>query len=170
MMSTFTDIEKAKVGAGTALNWPAGLGGKGNEGVTGLVKQAPGAIGYVELVFAENNHMPVAALKNQAGEFITPSPKSVTAATEASIKSIPADFRVSITDAAGKGAYPLSSFTYLLIPKDLKSLGAKGRELKKFVQWAMGPGQKLAEPLAYAPLPASLAKKVSAVVGALVTE
>jgi phosphate transport system substrate-binding protein len=161
---------KTKVGAGTALNWPVGLGGKGNEGVTGMIKQAAGAIGYVELIFAENNHLPVVALKNQAGEFIAPSPKAVTTAAEASLKSIPADFRVSITDAPGKGSYPLSSFTYLLVPKDMKPMGAKGRELKKFLKWALSSGQKLAEPLAYAPLPASLAKKVDTLVTSLGTE
>src|SRR5580693_1083950 len=106
---------KSKVGSAGAVNWPAGLGGKGNEGVAGLVKQTPGAIGYVELIYALQNKLPYASVKNHSGQFVEPSTASVTAAAASELKKIPADFRVSITDASGKGAYPISSFTYLLV-------------------------------------------------------
>src|SRR4051794_18677224 len=114
---------KAGPGKGTSVNWPAGLGGKGNEGVTGVVKQTEGAIGYVELIYAANNKLPVAELQNKSGKFVTPSPASVTAAADASAKSMPEDFRISITDSAGKDAYPISGFTYLLVWKDMKAQG-----------------------------------------------
>jgi phosphate transport system substrate-binding protein len=153
---------KTKVGTGTAVNWPTGLGGKGNEGVTGLIKQTPGAIGYVELIFAANNKLPVATIKNKAGKWVTPSPKTVTAAAEGSIKTIPDDMRVSITDATGKEAYPISGFTYLLVSKDMKAMGPKGKAMVKFLKWVMKDGQKYAEPLEYAPLPKPLVKKVEA--------
>lgn len=151
---------KTKVGAGTAVNWPTGLGGKGNEGVTGLVKQTPGAIGYVELIYAENNKLPVASIQNRAGSIVKPTPKSVTAAAEAMGKKMPEDLRVSITDAEGKEAYPISGFTYLLVWKDMTAAGAKGPAFVKFLKWAAADGQKLAAPLAYAPLPKTVAKKV----------
>jgi phosphate transport system substrate-binding protein len=153
------DWSKA-VGKGTAVNWPTGLGGKGNEGVTGLVKQTPGAVGYVELIYAESNKLPYADIRNQKGEFVTPSMKSVTAAAAGAVKAMPEDFRISITDADGKGAYPISGFTYLLIRKELPK--DKGGKLVKFLQWALKDGQKHAEPLHYAPLPPSLVKKVEA--------
>ncbi|MGK5082617.1 phosphate ABC transporter substrate-binding protein PstS [Bdellovibrionota bacterium FG-1] len=161
---------KQKPGAGTALNWPVGLGGKGNEGVTGLVKQTPGAIGYVEMIFAQENKLPMASLKNKAGQFVRPSPKSVTAAADASLKSIPEDFRVSITQAEGKDSYPLSGFTYLLVWKDMKASPEKGKSLIKFLKWAMREGQKMAEPLAYAPLPKSVIKKVEAKIESIQTQ
>lgn len=161
---------KSRVGTGTAVNWPAGLGGKGNEGVTGLIKQTPGAIGYVELIYAANNKLPVAVLKNKAGSWVVPSPKSVTAAADSAIKSMPDDFRVSITDAAGKDAYPISGFTYLLVSKDMKAMGAKGKAMVKFLKWSMQDGQKNAEPLDYAPLPKSLVKKVEAKIGTIATQ
>lgn len=161
---------KTKVGTGTAVNWPTGLGGKGNEGVTGLIKQTPGAIGYVELIYAANNKLPVATIKNKAGNWVTPSPKTVTAAADAAIKSMPEDFRVSITDAAGKEAYPISGFTYLLVSKDMKPMGAKGKAMVKFLKWSMQDGQKNAEPLDYAPLPKSLAKKVEAKIASITTQ
>jgi phosphate transport system substrate-binding protein len=149
---------KATVGSGTALKWPVGLGGKGNEGVTGVLKQTPGAVGYTELTYAESNHLPVAEIKNASGAFVAPTPKNITAAAAATLKDIPADFRVSITNTLGKSAYPISSFTYLLAYKNMDE--GKSAKFKKFLAWAMGPGQKLAEPLSYAPLPASLVKKV----------
>ena len=155
---------KSKVGAGTAVNWPVGLGGKGNEGVAGLIKQTPGAMGYVELIYATNNQMPVALLRNRAGNYVDPSPRTVTAAAAANANSIPADFRVSITDSAGKDAYPISSFTYLLVGKSLKLGADKGKALLSFLNWALTDGQKTAEGLSYAPLPAELAKKVRAAV------
>jgi phosphate transport system substrate-binding protein len=161
---------KSKVGVGPSVNWPTGLGGKGNEGVTGLIKQTPGAIGYVELIYAINNKLPVATLRNKAGNWVAPSPKSVTAAAEGALKSMPEDLRVSITDAAGKDAYPISGFTYLLVWKDMKSAGPKGKAIVKFLKWAMKDGQKDAEPLAYAPLPRALVKKVEGKIASIATE
>lgn len=159
---------KAKVGAGTAVNWPSGLGGKGNEGVAGLVKQTPGSIGYVELIYAKNNSLPYASLKNVAGQIVEPSTKSVTAAADGTLDSMPADFRVSITNAEGKDAYPISGFTYLLIyrtmPKD------KGQNLVKFLRWAIADGQKDAEPMSYAPLPKKLIAKVKAKISEIETK
>ena len=149
---------KSKVGVGPSVNWPVGLGGKGNEGVTGLIKQTPGAIGYVELIYAVNNKLPVAKIKNKAGTFVEPSVKSVTLAAQGALKNMPADFRVSITDADGKDSYPISGFTYLLVYE--KMSGEKGKGIVKFLDWALHAGQKFAEPLAYAPLPTSLVKKV----------
>jgi phosphate transport system substrate-binding protein len=151
---------KQKVGQGTSLQWPTGLGGKGNEGVTGLIKQTPGALGYVELAYASSNGLPFAQLKNKAGSYVTPSPKTVTAAAEAASRSMPKDFRTSITDSDGKESYPISSFTYLLVYQSMP--GAKGVEFVKFLNWAMVEGQKMAEPLTYAPLPQALTALVKA--------
>ena len=151
---------KQKVGQGTAVNWPVGLGGKGNEGVTGLVKQSPGSIGYVEFIYAENNRLPYAALKNKAGEFVMPSMRSVSAAAAGALKSMPADFRVSITNTEGRGGYPISGFTYLLVYRTMP--GEKGRSIVQFLNWALNQGQKMAEPLFYAPLPKELKTKVDA--------
>jgi len=157
---------KEKVGAGTAVNWPLGLGGKGNEGVTGLVKQTPGSIGYVELVYAENNKLPYASLKNKAGQFIVPSAKSITAAADGSLKTMPDDFRVSITDAEGKQSYPISGFTYFLVWKTPPDAG-KGAHFVKFLKWAMKDGQALASDLFYAPLPKSLVTKIEAKINSI---
>jgi phosphate transport system substrate-binding protein len=151
---------KAKVGQGNSVNWPVGLGGKGNEGVAGLIKQTPGAIGYVELIYAENNQLPYAAIQNKSGAFVMPSLKSVTSAAASVMKTLPADFRVSITDASGKDSYPISGFTYLLMYQKMDK--EKGGRLVKFMNWAMTDGQKFAEPLFYAPLPKELVKKVEA--------
>lgn len=150
---------KSKVGAGTAVNWPAGLGGKGNEGVSGLVKQTPGSLGYVELIFAKTNSLSYAWLKNKSGKVVEPSTTTVTAAASGSLKTIPSDFRVSITDASGKDAYPISGFTYLLVYKIMPR--EKGSDIVKFLRWAVKDGQKFAEPLSYAPLPKALVAKVS---------
>jgi phosphate transport system substrate-binding protein len=149
---------KSKVGAGSSVAWPAGLGGKGNEGVTALLKQTPGSIGYVELTYAQSNKLEHAALKNKAGSFVVASPKAVSNAAAAMSKKIPADYRVSITDAEGKDSYPISSFTYLLTYKsmDLK----KAQKFVSFMEWALKDGQKFAEPMSYAPLPAALVGKV----------
>lgn len=149
---------RSKVGTGTAVNWPVGLGGKGNEGVAGLIKQTPGTIGYVELVYAESNNLPYAALQNQSGNFILPSLKSVTAAAEGSLKDIPTDLRASITNAKGKDTYPLSSFTYLLVYQVLPK--GTGEKIIDFLHWALHDGQKYAEKLYYSPLPLSLVKRV----------
>jgi phosphate transport system substrate-binding protein len=143
---------KSKVGANTSVSWPVGLGGKGNEGVAGLVKQTPNSIGYVELIYAANNKMGYGSVKNLAGNFVTADAASVSEAAAGAAKSMPADFRVSITNAPGKGAYPISSFTWLLIPSKFSD-AAKGKALKGFLQWMLADGQKEAAALYYAPLP-----------------
>jgi phosphate transport system substrate-binding protein len=142
-------------GRGTSVNWPVGLGGKGNEGVTGLVKQTPNAIGYVELVYAVQNKLPYADVRNRAGRFVQANLESVTAAAAAASASMPADFRVSITDPEGPEAYPIASFTWLLIPSRITDT-TKGTAIKKFLEWMLVDGQKLAPALGYAPLPAAV--------------
>ncbi|HEX6838289.1 MAG TPA: phosphate ABC transporter substrate-binding protein PstS [Polyangia bacterium] len=148
---------KTAVGAGKAVKWPTGLGGKGNEGVTGSVKSTPGAVGYVELAYAHQNKLTMAALKNADGAFVLPSIEGTSEA--AAGVEMPADFRVSITNARGKGAYPISSFTYLLIYKE-QADAQKGRAIGQFLWWAIHDGQKLAAPLDYAPLPKAVVAKV----------
>lgn len=141
---------KAKVGAGKSVKWPAGLGAKGNEGVTGLVKQTPGAIGYVELAYASQNKLAMASLKNHDGHFVRPS-LAATSAAAAGV-DVPPDYRVSITDARGADAYPIASFTYLLVYRDQQDK-AKGEALVHFLWWAVHDGQRTAPGLDYAPLP-----------------
>jgi len=145
-------------GKGASVKWPVGLGAKGNEGVAGMIRQMEGAFGYVELIYAVQNHMTYGIIKNAAGEWIKASLGGATAAA-ASVKNMPADFRVSITNAPGKDAYPISSFTWLLIPVQSKD-AAKGKILVDFVNWMLDDGEKETEPLAYAPLPDSVAAKV----------
>ncbi len=152
---------ETKVGKGTSVNWPVGLGGKGNEGVTGLVKQSPGAIGYVELAYAVKNNLPYASMKNKSGAFVEPTLESVTAAAAGSVKNFPEDLRVSITDADGKNSYPISGFTWLLVYKHMKDK-EKGEALVKFLKWAMGEGQSYAKDLLYAPLPKEVVKRCQA--------
>lgn len=151
---------KSKVGSGTAVNWPVGLGGKGNEGVSGLIKQTPGSFGYVELIYAKNNSLPYAHIRNKAGQFIEPTSHSVSAAAMGALKTIPKDFRVSITHPDGIDSYPISGFTYLLVyqnmPKDI------GQKLTQFLKWELTVGQKFAESLHYAPLPKPLISRVEA--------
>jgi phosphate transport system substrate-binding protein len=147
-----------KVGKGTSVSWPAGLGGKGNEGVTGLVKQTPFSIGYVELIYAQQNEMPFADVKNTAGRFITPSLESVTAAASAVADKMPADFRVSITNAPGADAYPISGMTWLLVYQKQKDV-TKGRALVRFLDWMMHDGQQYAAALHYAQLPTQVVAK-----------
>ncbi len=149
---------QSQVGKGTSVKWPVGLGGKGNEGVAGLIRQMQGAIGYIELIYAVQNKIPYGTVKNAAGEFVKASLDSVTAAA-ASVKSMPADFRVSITNAPGKDAYPISSFTWLLIPAQSKN-PAKGKILADFLNWMVTDGQKMTAELTYAPLPENVAAKV----------
>lgn len=149
---------ETKVGRGTSVNWPAGLGGKGNEGVSGLVKQTPGAIGYVELAYAVKNNLPYASLKNKAGKFISPTLESVTAAAAGASKNMPEDLRVSITDTEGKDSYPISGFTWLLVYKNMKDK-QKGEALVNFLKWAMTDGQSYAKDLLYAPLPKDVIKR-----------
>jgi len=146
-----------KVGRGTAVNWPVGLGGKGNEGVTATVKQTPGAIGYVELGYAMINKLPAGSVRNKAGKFIAPTLESITAAAAGAMSAIGpgTDFRVSITNPDGDKAYPIASFTWLLLHKQYDD-AAKAGALVKFVWWAETGGQSRAEPLGYAPLPQQL--------------
>jgi len=151
---------KNQVGTGTSVKWPVGLGGKGNEGVAGMLRQMPGAIGYVELVYAVQNKIPYGEVKNSAGNFVKASVESVTAAA-ASMKDMPADFRVSIVNAPGKNAYPISSFTWLLIPAQSKD-ATKGRILADFLNWMVSDGQRMTAELTYAPLPEDVAAKVKA--------
>jgi phosphate transport system substrate-binding protein len=155
---------KSKVGTGTSVNWPAGLGGKGNEGVTGLVKSTPGSIGYVELIYAIQQKLSVADIKNSAGNFITPKLESTTAAAEGA--AIPDDYRVSLTNPPGAQAYPIAGFTWLLVHKDSKDK-AKGTALINFLRWALTDGQRLATQLDYAPLPKSLQERVLKTVDSL---
>lgn len=146
-----------KVGAGPSVNWPVGLGGKGNEGVAGLVKQSEGAIGYVELAYAVKNGLSYALLKNKAGNYAPASFEAVSAAAAGSVKTMPADLRVSITNAEGKEAYPISGFTWLLIYKRMKD-PEKAKAVVKFLRWAMEDGQSYAKGLYYAPLPKEVVK------------
>jgi phosphate transport system substrate-binding protein len=158
---------KEKVGAGKSVSWPVGLGGKGNDGVTGLIKQTPGAIGYVELAYANQNKLPLTALKNLDGNFVLPS-LATTSAAAAGVP-MPADYRVSLTNAAGKDAWPLASFTYLIVHKDAKDK-AKGDALVNFLWWAIHGGQAFAEPLDYAPLPKAVVSMVEKTVGGLLVQ
>lgn len=146
-----------KVGKGTSVNWPVGLGGKGNEGVTGLVKQTEGAIGYVELAYAVKNNIPYADIKNKSGKFVEATFHSVSAAAEGASKNMPEDMRVSITNADGETSYPISGFTWLLVYQNMKD-DAKANALVKFLKWAMGKGQTYATDLYYAPLPSPVVK------------
>lgn len=150
------------VGKGTSVKWPIGLGGKGNEGVAGLVRQMPGAIGYVELIYAVQNNISYGSVKNAAGEFVKATLESTTAAA-GSVKTMPADFRVSITNPPGKDAYPIASFTWLLIPEKAKDAN-RGKIIADFLNWMLDEGQKMTTALTYAPLPTSVAEKVRATV------
>jgi phosphate transport system substrate-binding protein len=147
---------KKSVGVGKSVNWPVGLGGKGNEGVAGLVKQTTGALGYVELIYAKQNNMPSGAVKNAAGKFVKASIESVSAAA-AGVK-MPADFRVSIVNAAGENSYPISTFTWILVYE--KNSGSTGKTIKDFLGWMLTDGQPMASTLGYAPLPPSVNEMV----------
>ncbi|MGK9369640.1 phosphate ABC transporter substrate-binding protein PstS [Melioribacter sp. Ez-97] len=146
-----------KVGYNTSVNWPIGLGGKGNEGVAGMVKQTKGAIGYVELAYAVKNKLSHVAIKNRAGNFIEANFKTVSAASDGAAKDMPDDLRAMITNADGKDSYPISGFTWLLIYKDMKD-SKKAEALVKFLRWALTKGESYAESLYYAPLPPSVVK------------
>jgi phosphate transport system substrate-binding protein len=149
---------QSQVGSSTSVRWPVGLGGKGNEGVAGMIRQMQGGIGYIELIYAVQNKIPYGSVKNASGNFIKASLDSVTSAA-ASAPKMPADFRVSITNAPGKDAYPVSSFTWLLIPEKAKD-AAKGKIISDFLTWMVDDGQKMTADLSYAPLPGSVASKV----------
>ena len=152
------DDWKNKVGKGTSVNWPVGLGGKGNEGVSGLVKQTPNSIGYIELIYAVQNNIAFGKVQNAAGKFVKADLAGVTAAAAGAAKEIPDDFRVSITIAPGAAAYPISSFTWLLIPAQISDAG-KRDAIKGFLKWMLADGQKYNEPLSYAQLPKSVITK-----------
>jgi phosphate transport system substrate-binding protein len=148
---------KQKAGNNTSVNWPTGIGGKGNEGVSGQVKQTPGAIGYVELIYAVQNKMPYADVKNAAGQFVKPSMESVTAALGTA--NIPDDFRFSMTNAPGESAYPIAGATWLLVYEQQKD-PAKGKKLIEFLKWALTKGEGMAKDLNYAPLPDEVQQRV----------
>jgi phosphate transport system substrate-binding protein len=149
---------KSKVGKGTSVNWPAGLGGKGNEGVAGMVKQTQNAIGYCELIYAKQNNIPYASVKNKAGQFVKADVASVSAAAAAAAKNMPKDYRVSIVNADGEGAYPISTFTWLLVYES--NGGEKGKIIKDLLTWVMDEGQQIAPSLGYAPLPDNVKQMV----------
>jgi phosphate transport system substrate-binding protein len=155
---------KSKVGVSTSVNWPTGVGGKGNEGVAGLVKQSPGSIGYVELIYALQNKIDFGSVQNAEGEFVKASEAAVTAAAAGAAANMPADFRVSITNAPGKGSYPISSFTWLLLYENPKDK-AQAKVMVDFLKWALSDGQKLAPDLGYAPLPAEVIKQETEAIG-----
>jgi phosphate transport system substrate-binding protein len=162
-LSKVSDEWKTKVGKGTSVNWPVGLGGKGNEGVTGTVKNTPNSIGYVELIYAESNKIPYGNVKNAGDTFVKASLTAVSAAAAGAAKDMPDDFRVSITNAPGKTAYPISTFTWLLIPEKFSD-AAKRDAIKGFLKWALADGQSYAESLSYAKLPKEVvAKEVKAI-------
>jgi phosphate transport system substrate-binding protein len=157
-LSKVSEEWKTKVGKSTAVKWPVGLGGQGNEGVTGTVKNTPDSIGYVELIYAESNKIPYGNVKNAAGAFVRASLAGVTSAAAGAAKAMPDDFRVSITNAPGKDAYPISSFTWLLIPSKISD-SAKRDAIKGFVSWMLADGQDYAEALSYARLPKEVVAK-----------
>jgi phosphate transport system substrate-binding protein len=146
-----------KVGVATSVNWPVGLGGKGNEGVSGLVTQTPGSLGYVELIYALQNKIAYGSVQNAEGEFVRATIQAVTAAAGAALKNMPKDFRVSITNAPGKGVYPISSFTWILLYENPKDK-AQSKVMVDFMKWALTDGQKFAGDLGYAPLPPEIVK------------
>jgi phosphate transport system substrate-binding protein len=162
-LSKVSDEWKTKVGKGASVNWPVGLGGKGSEGVTGTVKNTPNSISYVELIYAESNKIPYGSVKNSAGVFVKASLAAVSAAAAGAAKDMPDDFRVSITNAPGKDSYPISTFTWLLIPEKFSD-ATKRDAIKGFVKWMLADGQSYAEALSYAKLPkAVVAKELKAI-------
>ena len=167
-LSTVSPTWAQAPGKGKELAWPVGLGGKGNEGVAGQVKQTPGAIGYVELAYAKQNSLPFADLQNANGEFVTPTIESVTTAAAAAASKLPeiTDYRISIVNAAGKGAYPISSFTFLLVYQTQPD-AAKGKKLVDFLRWYLRSGEKSAASLDYAPLPASMVAQLEKRLGTI---
>jgi phosphate transport system substrate-binding protein len=165
-LSKVSEDWKSKVGKGTSVNWPVGLGGKGNEGVTGLIKQTPNAVGYVELIYAAQNNIAYGSVKNASGNFVKADLAGVSAAAAGSVKDMPDDFRVSITNAPGKTAYPISSFTWLLVPAKFSDAG-KRDATKNFLKWMMADGQSYAEQLSYAKLPKEVIAKETKAIGSI---
>lgn len=162
-LTTVSPAWRAGPGRGKEVRWPVGLGAKGNEGVAGQIKQTPGSIGYVELAYAKQNALSVAAVRNSAGEFIEPTVAAVTAAAAGAAQRLPAnsDYRISIVNAPGAGAYPISSFTWILVYQQQKD-SAKGRKLVDFLNWALTEGEAQAAPLDYAPIPETMAANLKA--------
>jgi phosphate transport system substrate-binding protein len=165
-LSKVSDEWKTKVGKGSSINWPVGLGGKGSEGVTGLIKSTPNSIGYVELIYAAQNNIAYGTVKNSAGKFIKADLASVSAAAAGAAKDMPEDFRVSITNAPGANAYPVSSFTWLLIPAKFSDAG-KRDAIKDFLKWSLADGQNYAEALSYAKLPKEVVAKETKALAAI---
>jgi phosphate transport system substrate-binding protein len=159
-LSKVSDEWRTRVGMGTSVNWPVGLGGKGNEGVAGLVKQTPYSLGYVELIYAVHNQMPYGSVRNSAGTFVKATLESVSAGAASVAQTMPDDFRVSITNPPGADAYPVASFTWLLIPTRIED-PAKRAAIKDFLTWMVTTGQQYCEPLAYAKLPQEVVVKVT---------
>jgi phosphate transport system substrate-binding protein len=164
-LSKVSNDWKGGPGKGGAVNWPKGIGGKGNEAIAGMVRQMPGAVGYVELIYALQNKIPFGSIRNASGNWVVGSIEGVTEAA-ASLKSMPADYRVSITNAPGKNSYPISSFTWLLVPVKAQD-AAKGKVIKDFLEWVLDHGQSEAAGLYYAPLPKTVADKVRGTVSSL---
>lgn len=158
-LSKVSPMWKTRVGEGTSVNWPTGLGGRGNEGVAGLVRQTPNTLGYVELAYALTNKMTFGSVRNKAGQFVRPTLSSTTKAMDGALKNIPDDFRVFFTNPDGKDAYPVAGFTWILINAE-QADAVKGKALTEFLWWAIHDGQKYAPTLLYAPLPKSLVTRV----------
>ncbi len=158
-LSNVSSEWKSKVGMGASVNWPVGLGGKGNEGVAGQIKNIKNSIGYVELAYAHENNLPFASLKNASGSFVEPSIKSTSAAAAGAAKNMPADFRISLVNQQGKDTYPIVGFTWLLVYEQQKD-PVKGKKLVEFLNWELKKGQKMAAAILYAPLPEKVAKMV----------
>ena len=165
-LSAVSPSWKQRVGKGTSVNWPVGLGAKGNEGVTGQVKQSPGGIGYVELAYAVQNKLPYASVQNQAGQFVEPKLESITAAAAGAASKIPDDLRVSIVNPPGDQSYPIAGFTYLLVYQE-QADGARGKALVDFIWWATHEGEAYARDLLYAPLPPEVVQKAESRLSAI---
>jgi phosphate transport system substrate-binding protein len=156
----------SKVGRNTSVKWPVGVGGKGNEGVAGTIQQIEGSVGYVELIYAVQNHIPYGVVRNKAGVFVKASLATTTAAAAAAAANMPSDYRVSITNADGKDAYPIASFTWLLIPQQSRD-AAKGKVLHDFLLWMLRDGERQTTELTYAPLPKEVVKKLQATINTI---
>jgi phosphate transport system substrate-binding protein len=154
-LSSASPMWRRTIGTGKSVSWPVGLGGRGNEGVAGLVKQTPGSVGYVELAYANQNHLPVAAVRNRAGNFIMPSLESTTAAAAGVRLPANSDLRISIVNGPGPQAYPISSFTWIISYVDVRD-NAKAAQIREFLTWAIHDGQRYGPALDYAPLPAAI--------------
>lgn len=162
-LSKVVPVFQQQIGKGTSVKWPTGIGQKGNEGVAGMVRSTQGAFGYVELIYALQNHMPFGLVRNASGKYLKASVEGVTAAAAAAAKNMPADYRVSITNAQGADAYPIASFTWLLIPQQWPDQ-AKGKAMVDFLNWMLEHGESEAQSLDYAPLPPAVVQKVRATV------